>query len=216
MKNQPVVDYSLRGLNPHRLAAIREHAGSRILDVGCGSGAYVLALANEYEISGVDYREFPTWANNPERFSVSDAHSLKAADASLDTVLSFETLEHLKDPQAALREYFRVCRKNVIITVPNCELTEGLKASGLIYNHWIDRTHVNFWTLRELEELVASVGFSVRVGKHINAVRLGPVMMEAFGISGKLARFGSLVVRGLSRRAHPMSLLVVAEKTAGH
>lgn len=216
MRNKSIVDYSLRGLNPHRLAAIREYGGSRILDVGCGSGAYVLALANEYEISGVDYREFPTWANDSERFSISDAHCLKAGDASLDTVLSFETLEHLKDPQAALREYFRVCRKNVIITVPNCELSEGLKASGLIYNHWIDRTHINFWTLRELEELVTSVGFSVRVGKHINAVRLGPVMMEALGINGKLARFGSLVVRALSRREHPMSLLVVAEKTAGH
>ena len=214
MPKQPSVDYSLRGLNPHRLAAIREHAGTCILDVGCGSGAYVLALAKEYEIAGVDYREFPTWSAHAERFSISDAHKLQASDASVDTVLSFETLEHLEDPERALKEYFRVCKKNVIITVPNCELTEGLKASGLIYNHWIDRTHVNFWTLSELERLVTSVGFSIRVGKHINAIRLGPVLMEALGFGGPLARFGSAVVRGLSRRKHPMSLLVVAEKVS--
>jgi SAM-dependent methyltransferase len=212
MSNQLPVDYSLRGLNPYRLAAIRDYAGSRILDVGCGGGAYVLALANEYDISGVDYREFPSWSIEPKRFSISDAHKINLPDCSIDTILSFETLEHLSDPEKALKEYYRISKKNVIITVPNCQLTEGLKSSGLIYNHWIDRTHVNFWTLKELQDLVSSAGFSIRVAKHINAINIGPVVMEAFGFHGRFARFGSKIFRGLSKRMHSMSLLVVAEK----
>lgn len=208
-------DYSLRKMNPQRIAAIREYAGRSILDVGCGNGAYVTSLAKDYEIAGVDYREFPSWSSNPERFTISDAHSLKALDESVETILSFETLEHLEDPKRALMEYFRVCRKNIIITVPNCELTEGLKSSGLIYNHWIDRSHINFWTLEELQKLVSSVGFSIRVGTYINPVRLGPILMEAVGITGKLARLGSVVVQSLSKRKHHMTLLIIAEKIRG-
>jgi SAM-dependent methyltransferase len=207
------VDYSARPVNQHRLAAIREFAGRSILDVGCGNGAYVSALANEYEITGVDCQEFAAWADDRDRFSISDAHKLSVPDASVDTVLSFETLEHVRDPEAALKEYFRVCCKNVIITVPNCELSDGLKASGLIYSHWIDRSHVNFWTMGELALLVESVGFSVKVCRYINAVRLGPPLMEALGIGGTLARIGSRVIRSLTRQEHLMTLLIVGQKS---
>lgn len=213
MSKKISIDYSVRGINPQRLAAVKEYAGTSVLDVGCGSGAYVTALAKEYDIAGVDYCEFPTWSSNPDRFSISDAHSLRASSSSIDTILSFETLEHLKDPESALREYFRVCRKNVIITVPNCELTAGMKSSGVIFNHWIDRSHINFWTLNSIQQLVTSVGFTVRVGTFINAISFGPVMMEALGITGRLARLGSRAVGKLTRRKHYMTLLIVAEKT---
>src|SRR5688500_13013258 len=45
--------YEDRAVNPDRLAAIRRHAGRRILDVGCGSGAYVRFLEAEHELVGV-------------------------------------------------------------------------------------------------------------------------------------------------------------------
>ena len=66
-----------------------------------------------------------------------------------------------------------------------------MKRSGFIYNHWIDRTHVNFWTLDELCALTEEAGFTVRERSLINKINVGHVVMEALGIRGALARFGA-------------------------
>jgi hypothetical protein len=102
----------------------------------------------------------------------------------VDTILSFETLEHLPQPERALREYFRVCRRKLILTVPNCHLTEGMRRSGIIYNHWIDRTHVNFWDLGTISDLVSKCGFTVVHQQHINRMNMGHVLMEALSRRG--------------------------------
>ncbi|KQV95936.1 class I SAM-dependent methyltransferase [Rhizobacter sp. Root1221] len=205
-------DYAVRGLNRERLAALLQHAGQEILDVGCGNGNYVLHLADRYKIRGVDYKHFAAWDQKPHLFAVSDAQRLDVPDASVDTILSFETLEHLPDPDAALREYLRVCRRNLILTVPNCSLTHGQRASGQIYNHWIDRTHINFWELDTLCQQVEAAGFKVDQRNHINHMNMGPIAMEALGLGGRFARFGAKVFNRLQRTQYPMTCLVVASK----
>lgn len=205
-------DYAVRGLNRERLAALLQHAGQEILDVGCGNGNYVLHLADRYKIRGVDYKHFGAWEQRAHLFSVSDAQRLAVPDASVDTILSFETLEHLPDPASALREYHRVCRRNLILTVPNCQLTSGQRASGLIYNHWIDRTHINFWDLDSLCQQVEAAGFKVAQRGHINHMSMGPLAMEALGLGGRLARLGAKVFSRLQRTKYPMTCLVVASK----
>jgi SAM-dependent methyltransferase len=206
-------DYSVRGLNPERLAAIQRYAGPEVLDVGCGSGVYVLHLADEFQIRGVDAERFDAWAERPELFGLADAQDLRMPANSVDTILSFETLEHLPDPRRALEEYSRVCRKNVILTVPNCVVSPGMRRSGLIFHHWIDRTHVNFWDLDAFARLVSDAGFTVTYRGYINRINLGPLMMEAFGLGDSLvARAGAKAFRLLQRREYPMTSLVVAEK----
>lgn len=205
-------DYSGRAVNQARLAAIHEHAAGTVLDVGCGNGAYVLTLADRMDIRGVDHQPFQSWQECPQRFSIGDAQDLGLLDESVDTILSFETLEHLSDPTMALREFFRVCRRNLILTVPNCSLTAGMRASGLIYNHWIDRTHVNFWEMETLCALMQSVGFRVTTRQYINAVRPGHMLVEALGLSGVPARAGAKLLTMLQRRQYWMTCLVVADK----
>lgn len=208
----PLPDYSVRALNAERLAAIERHAGREVLDVGCGNGAYVLHFADRLRIRGADYRRFDAWAERPELFFLSDAQQLDQPDRSVDTILSFETLEHLPSPERALAEYFRVCRQNLILTVPNCELTRGMKHSGVIYNHWIDRTHVNFWDLDGICRQVRAAGFEIAVRQYINHINLGPVAMEALGLGGFAARVGASLFRRLQRRRYPMTCLVVATR----
>ena len=214
---QPVADgtapdYETRKIEPARLDAVLKYAGRSILDVGCGSGAYVLRLKDRYDVRGVDQREFASWREAPELFSVSDAARLPVADGSVDTILSFETLEHLPDPGRALHEYFRVCRHNVILTVPNCDLTRGLEKRNLIYSHWIDRTHVNFFNMQSIVSLVEASGFRVGANFYINRLQLGPVVMEAMGFGGLTARIGARLFRAVQRRQYPITSLVVAEK----
>lgn len=206
-------DYSVRGLNPERLAAIRRYAGPEVLDVGCGNGVYVLHLADEYCIRGVDYERFDAWVQRPELFSLADAQDLRMPADSVDTIVSFETLEHLPNPRRALEEYHRVCRRNVILTVPNCAVSPGMRRSNVIFGHWIDRTHVNFWDLDAFARVVGDAGFRVTTRDYINRISLGPLVMEALGLGdGLVARAGAKVFRLLQRREYPLTSLVVAEK----
>jgi len=179
--------------------------------VGCGNGAYVLQLADRLDIRGVDFKQFEAWSAKPELFQVCDACTLPFSDGAVDTILSFETLEHLTDPARALLEYRRVARRNLIITVPNCQLSEGMRQSGLIYNHWIDRSHVNFWDLDGISAELNAAGFSVVIRQHINHLNLGALTMEALGLSGFAARSGAWLMRRLQRRTYPMTCLLVAE-----
>lgn len=202
-----VSSYEHRTVNPARLAAIRAHAGHSILDVGCGSGAYVLTLAHEYAIRGVDHQIFPSWTSAPGRFAVLDADHLDGVrTSSVDTVLLFEVLEHLPDPRRALQQARRICRKNVILTVPNTELTAGMAASRLIYYHWIDRTHLQFFDRSSLEDLATSAGLRIDLIDNINPISLGPFIAEAF----KLGRFATRLVLQRQRVAYEMTLLAVA------
>jgi SAM-dependent methyltransferase len=208
----PVPDYSARGLNPERLRAIEQFAGTDVLDVGCGGGAYVLHLADRYRIRGVDYQSFESWKQRPELFEISDATRLRHADDSFDTLLSFEALEHLADPASALREYYRVCRQNLILTVPNCEQTAGMRSSGIIFNHWSDRTHVNFWDLDGICARVIEAGFQIRHEGYINRINLAPVLAEAMGLQKRGARLLKSLLKRVQRRQYPMTCLVVAHK----
>lgn len=208
----PEPDYGARELNPYRLDAIVQHAGRSVLDVGCGNGAYVLRLAGRYDIKGIDRREFAAWAQAPELFGISDATTLTMPDDSVDTLLSFETLEHLTDPANALGEYYRVARKNLIVTVPNCKLTPGFAASNLLYSHWSDRTHVNFFDMVSIARLVEGAGFRIAASRYINRINLGAAVAEALGLSGRPARIGGRLFRAFQRRQYFMTCLIVGEK----
>jgi len=210
--------YGMRKINSHRLSALNSHAGDTILDVGCGSGAYVLELRGQKNIRGVDYQKFDTWDEAPELFSIASADDLSALpDNSVDTICSFEVLEHMKDPEKVLREYHRVCRNNIIITVPNCTITKAMKHSLLIYYHWIDPTHVNFFVRDKLIEITKNSGFEIDKFYNINQVNLLPILLENFGLDKKSpkdlrVRLLSWIYKRFSRKKYFITMLMVAKK----
>lgn len=213
--------YLRRGINQERLNAILKFAGNSILDVGCGGGAYVLKLADQYQIRGVDYQKFPTWAKMPDLFSLSDAHRLNLDDDSVDTICSFEALEHLENPAEALKEYYRVCKKNIILTVPNCHLTDGMEKSQLIYYHWIDRTHQNFFEMEDISRLVMEAGFKISQKYYINQISLIHLFQEVCSLDRRnliskiynkvLQKILSLILNK-SHQKYYLTCLIVGEK----
>jgi ubiquinone/menaquinone biosynthesis C-methylase UbiE len=93
--------------------------GTRLLEVGCGVGAVLAVLGQEYpglELTGVDIepRQLEFARGHLERSGVEatlvdgDANALPFEDASFDHVWTMWLLEHLPDPVAALREARRV------------------------------------------------------------------------------------------------------------
>lgn len=205
-------DYEKRGLNPERLAAAVEHAGASVLDVGCAGGAYLDRLGPDRCCVGIDRVMFPAWSRSSADYLVGDAANLPFADGAFESVLLFETLEHLVDPGRALVEYLRVCSRNLILTVPNCALTPGLRQSGLIANHWIDRSHVNFYDLDSISAAVIAAGFVVREARLINRIDLFPLIGESFRLSQGVTRAMGRVLRRL-QRPYRMTSLIVAERS---
>ena len=96
--------------------------GSRVLDIGCGTGADVRALAERVgpsgHVVGVDNSARliaegvaqSAGRDLPVEFQVADAHELPFADSSFDAVRSERVFMHLPDPERGLREMIRVTR----------------------------------------------------------------------------------------------------------
>jgi SAM-dependent methyltransferase len=101
--------------------------GTRLLEVGCGVGAVLAVLGQEFpgvELCGVDIeaeqlrvaKEHLAAVGVQARLVQADASALPFEDACMDHVWMMWFLEHLTDPVAALREARRVLDGNGTIT----------------------------------------------------------------------------------------------------
>lgn len=108
-------------------------AGRDVLDLGCSQGIVTLILAREgFHCTGVDVEESSLvharealakeaeLVQNRARFLVADATQLPFENASYDTVILGEVLEHLTQPMKVLGEARRILRPGgrLVVTVP--------------------------------------------------------------------------------------------------
>lgn len=94
-------------------------AGMSVLDVGCGLGNATRILAEHLssgKIIGLDASDAMIQAasqrsTNPIiKFQVGDAMNLEFPDNSFDAVYAERILHHLKNPEKALQEFYRVLK----------------------------------------------------------------------------------------------------------
>lgn len=135
----------------------RQYAGKRILDFGCATGDYCLELKKlGFECVGVDINErYIEIAREKGVEAYVIKEHLPFEDRSFATVILIEVLEHVPHPGKVLEEAKRVARKNILITVPDCGGFETLKNYGLTYGHFLAIDHINFFTKKELEDLLS-------------------------------------------------------------
>jgi SAM-dependent methyltransferase len=93
----------------------------KFLDVGCGAQPYRQLVSPEAEYQGIDHivaRE--TFGYDFPQTTYYSGDRWPIDDASMDVVLSTETLEHVLDPDAFLAEASRVLKPggHLIMTVP--------------------------------------------------------------------------------------------------
>lgn len=109
-------------------------AGSRVLDLGCGTGALLDHLIRHKGCSGygveLDDANLLACAQrgvNVIQLNLEEGLSI-FEDQSFDVVLQLETLQHLRNTEAMLRETARVGRMG-IVSFPN-------------FAHWANRAQV--------------------------------------------------------------------------
>lgn len=202
-------------VNLYRLRAVMQYAGNSILDVGCSTGAYVAYLNTDgYQAYGMDLLADASWAQTEDRrFLIGTAPALPFPSQAFDTVTAFEVLEHVPEPDAVLAEFRRVCRQNAILSVPDCETPADILRAGLIYAHWRDRTHCNFFTQDSLTNVLGQAGFEIESITRINPILPDFVTLRSLHIPFNLAYFVSRVLRRVPfRRQYSMTLLAVANR----
>jgi len=100
--------------------------GARVLDVGCGIGAYVekFCALNAHAFGvDVDAEKLADarYDKHLEFLALSVSEVLPFPDNSFDAVLLHEVIEHVADDRQTIREAHRVCKRGgcVIVFAPN-------------------------------------------------------------------------------------------------
>jgi ubiquinone/menaquinone biosynthesis C-methylase UbiE len=100
--------------------------GSKILDVGCGTGHLAGELLQRgYDAWGVDMSDaMVSYARQhyaPERFQVGDIEKIPFPDNTFDAIMCLGVMEYLRNDEPALREMWRVLTDGgkAIITTPS-------------------------------------------------------------------------------------------------
>jgi SAM-dependent methyltransferase len=106
------------------LQAAGDRAEGRVLDNGCGVGAYLQRLAGEARAAhGLEFDEERAGAAAERGLSVVQAASerLPFAASSFDLILSHEVLEHVADDRSSMAEAARALRPGgrLVLFVPN-------------------------------------------------------------------------------------------------
>jgi methionine biosynthesis protein MetW len=147
--------------------------GSRVLDVGCGTGSVSKILVDTCGINVVGVEP------DPVRAARAISRGLKVhvgylspelirTEGPFDVVLFADVLEHLPDPHSMLVAARAALRPggSVVLSVPNVahwtvrvDILRGrfiYKPSGIM-----DATHLRWFTADNLKSLVTSAGFAV-------------------------------------------------------
>ena len=149
------------------LARRHGRRGARLLEVGSGLGHLVAQLEDSFETHGLDVNY---WAVRQSKsvisktcLQTSSAQELPFADRSFNVVIIKHIVEHLPDPDKAIREIGRVTQPGgtLILATPNLDsLLKPWKG-----DRWIgyqDPTHISLKRPAEWVSFIEEAGFTIK------------------------------------------------------
>jgi methionine biosynthesis protein MetW len=148
--------------------------GSRVLDLGCGDGAFLEYLQNERQCFGYGIElDDANVASCIDRginvLQLNLEEGLKLfEDHSFDVVLQIDTLQHLRNAETMLKETARVGKMGVV-TFPNFahwpNRLSVLKGRMPVTKHlpyeWYDTPNIRVATFNDFQELAKKNGLHV-------------------------------------------------------
>jgi SAM-dependent methyltransferase len=114
--------HRVRRLNLGRLLGTKQESRTRLLEIGCGTGANLRELCSQRATAvgiDLDLRAL-TYCRDLAAVQADALVALPFADSIFDAVVLLDVLEHLPDPSTLVREMGRVLRQGgaVVVMVP--------------------------------------------------------------------------------------------------
>lgn len=149
-------------------SAMAAVGGRRIVDVGCGRGGKLKALAEAFEVTGIDFGANIEYCRTTHPFGrwlefdleAESGFPLDGVDLTGSVVICADVIEHLVSPLPLLR-HLKGCVDRgacLLLSTPERELLPRGRPQGPPKNP----AHVREWSLGELRLLLASVGFPIQ------------------------------------------------------
>ncbi|NGY58704.1 methyltransferase domain-containing protein [Lentzea sp. NEAU-D13] len=173
--------------------------GLKVLDLGCGPGADLQAMADAVEVSGrvIGVDVDPTMVEAAsERFRdhpqvevlLGDGHALSFEEASFDRARMDRALQHVADPAAVLAELLRVLKPGGLLRIgePDWDslVVDGDLEMNRAFNRFVCSTMVRNATVgRQLARLARAAGFEV------DEVRTASPVFHDFAQADKIFAF---------------------------
>ncbi|MFK8068042.1 MAG: class I SAM-dependent methyltransferase [Gammaproteobacteria bacterium] len=139
------------------LTTVKEAGSNDVHEIGCGEGHILGILAkNNFSVRGCDLssESLAVAASEASKRDLTlslkhkSIYDLDPLEDSADTVICCEVLEHLEDPELALRKLISITKKDLIISVPREPIWHLLNMVRGKYLHALGNTpgHFQHWT----------------------------------------------------------------------
>lgn len=166
----------------HEMIQFLPSDANKILDVGCGNGAFAEALKDitNAEVWGIEYMEDQAkiaLGKLDKVFSGPCENFLdELPDNYFDAIYFNDVLEHLVDPYMVLNKIKNKLTNNgvVISSVPNVRHHKTFLKT-LFHKDWkyldhgvMDRTHLRFFTGKSIRAMYEDLGYTVLLHKGLN------------------------------------------------
>lgn len=172
-------------LSRYALVASLIPSGQRILDLACGVGygAYMLASRNRAKVLAVDGSKdsieyaHANWAHPDIAYRAASAGAFFEghSEASYDVIVSFETIEHLRDADLFLEQAWRRLRPGgvLFVSTPNSDIYPHL-------NHPFHVEHYDALFLRKVLSRLPGIGDCQIYWQQHNVIAAEPTQDSRF------------------------------------
>lgn len=218
LKKSSFLGWGERGaiLDSERVRLIDKYvAGKRILDIGCGAGLYVDYLVSQgFDAYGLDFvGQFIQEAKKSKKgiFVKGEAEKLPFKDNEFNTIILFNILEH-GDDWKLLGEAKRVTKKRILVIVPK-EVDRRLEQSGVIYRHYLDKSHLREYRKQDLENLAKNLGLKLTAIQPVHPLYNETIFLSLFSgpiVFKKIIR--KIVFAILPKENYPTEYFAVFDK----
>lgn len=157
----------LREIAEHGVMWLPVSRRGHLLDVGCGSGAFLLRMRDfGWKVAGVE--PDPKARDETKRRLGEDARIVASLDDpslepdSFSAITLSHVIEHVVDPVETLRQCHRLLAPGglLVCVTPNTA-SLGARSFGPAWLHWDPPRHLHLFDPDTLERVVRDAGFSV-------------------------------------------------------
>lgn len=177
---------------------VHQLQSKKVLDIGCGAGTVSFYLASKKaRIWGIDISQraiqkcVQTAKNlslqKQARFFCGTLDTLKN-NSKFDLVICSEVIEHIENDREFLKDIYKILKKGSVLILSTPSKNAPLYKIGFARKFDKRVGHLRRYLPEEIEELVKSVGFSIKEVKLTEGVLRNFLFLTKFGWLIKLFR----------------------------